>query len=330
MVNTPSHGRLIAQSEKERHATWLELFFDLVFVVCISGLANVLYQHQVIHLLNYTILFLMVWWLWIGISYYADQFNIHDLVGTASLFLAMVGIVLLNYYLPMALDRHWKDFAAIYFSMRLLLIVLYIRAYIDSPISRALLFKYIAGFSVAAFFWLISLFFTKDIAMGCWVVAMCIDLPTPIFAYVTTKNIPAQVSHMDERFGLFVIIVLGQTVLTVSHSLQTVSWTAYHVATALIGFLIIFFCWRFYFADSSENTIHTALRGKQSTLLLSFVYGYGHFFIYAAIVGFGVGVSVFIGNNMEMMNGLWLSLGSLGIFIGATKMVKGAAVRVSQ
>lgn len=324
-------SRLVTANDKERHASWLELFFDLVFVVTISGLADHLLQsHHAKGLIQYGILFLFIWWLWMGMSYYADQFNVHDKIGHVAWFAAMFGILVLNTCLPTAFSSGWKLFGLVYFLMRLLLILLYCRSYYDTPESRELLRKYIAGFVIAAILWLVSLAFQKPVAFVFWGIAMCIDFFTPIISYVTTKNIPAQASHMDERFGLFVIIVLGETIIEVSHSLTPIFWSFSTVAVVVIGFLIAISFWQQYFSDNVENIIHNALRSNQKKLFLSFVYGYGHLFIFMSIVSFGVGLQLFIMRDLAFNTfGFWIAIVSIIVFTVTNQMIRWSARQIS-
>ncbi|MEM1280946.1 MAG: low temperature requirement protein A, partial [Cyanobacteria bacterium P01_H01_bin.152] len=64
-------------SDPSRHATWLELFFDLVFVLAIAQLSHLLHSDPSwVGIVGFAALFVPVWWLWIDFSYYADQFDV--------------------------------------------------------------------------------------------------------------------------------------------------------------------------------------------------------------------------------------------------------------
>ncbi|MEL6762150.1 MAG: low temperature requirement protein A, partial [Cyanobacteria bacterium J06607_6] len=80
MTNPPQSSLrqyLTAEDDRERHATWLELFFDLVFVFAIAEVAHLLHSDPTwAGIVGFVALFVPVWWLWIDFSYYADQFDI--------------------------------------------------------------------------------------------------------------------------------------------------------------------------------------------------------------------------------------------------------------
>jgi hypothetical protein len=77
----PPRLRTIADETEERRATWLELFFDLVFVVAIAELSHQLaVDHSAEGFLRFAALFVPVWVAWQGYSFYADRFDTDDLV----------------------------------------------------------------------------------------------------------------------------------------------------------------------------------------------------------------------------------------------------------
>src|ERR671937_879089 len=75
----PPRLRTLEDAEEDRRATWLELFFDLVFVVAVAqlslGLGNEVSLHDV---LVFAGLFVPVWWAWVGYTFYADRFDTDD------------------------------------------------------------------------------------------------------------------------------------------------------------------------------------------------------------------------------------------------------------
>ena len=68
------------KEEKERRATWLELFYDLVFVAVVSQLAeNLDHNISLIGLLSFIALYVPVWFAWIGATFFATRFGTDDL-----------------------------------------------------------------------------------------------------------------------------------------------------------------------------------------------------------------------------------------------------------
>ncbi|AFZ30283.1 low temperature requirement A [Gloeocapsa sp. PCC 7428] len=275
----------------ERHATWLELFFDLVFVVAIAELAHVLHDELTwAGIGNFAVLFLPVWWLWIDFSYYADQFDVDRGSYRLTMLGVMFGIIVLAITIPEALHGGSAEFATVYAALRLVIIILYIQAWRFVPQSRELTARYTISFSIAFVLWLISIVVPEPMRFVLWGIALFIEISNGPITYATIRSVPAQVSHMDERFGLFVIIVLGEAILAVASGFTEENWQWHTAIAAISGFIAAVSLWWMYFERTDTTVINQALRGGKRALLLSYVYGYSHVLVFAGIVATGVGI----------------------------------------
>lgn len=274
-----------------RHATWLELFFDLVFVLSIAELAHMLHgDASWAGILSFVGLFIPVWWLWIDFSYYADQFDVNRGPYRLAMFGVMFGIVVMALTIHDVTHGGSANFAAAYTALRLVIIALYMQAWRLVPQSRELSGRYVMSFSVAFFLWLFSIVVPVPLRFWLWAIALLIEISNGPITYLTIRNVPAQKSHMDERFGLFVIIVLGEAIIAVAAGVSETDWQWQNVLTATAGFLTAVSLWWMYFERSDESTIDQALRGGKMALLKSYVYGYSHVLAFMGIVATGVGV----------------------------------------
>jgi low temperature requirement protein LtrA len=275
----------------ERHATWLELFFDLVYVVAVAELAHLLHENlTVAGFLQFAFLFLPVWWAWTWFSYYADQFDTDDLPHRLATVAAMFGTIVLALTVHDAFHGGSAAFALAYAALRVLTIGLYVRAWRNVPEARELVTRFIAGFSIATALWLLSVFVAEPARFIMWGVALVISLATAPLSYVTTRHVPAQVSHMPERFGLFVIIVLGESIVAVAAGVADIEWQQIGVITAGAGFLMAVCMWWLYFERADPTVISQSVRGGRRELLVSHVYGWSHYLIYAGIGAAAVGL----------------------------------------
>ena len=281
-------------SEREgspRHATWLELFFDLVFVFSMAELAHLLHAHPSWNgLFSFAALFIPVWWLWIDFSYYADQFNVERGFYRLTFLGIMFGIVIMALAIPDALSAGSTNFAIAYTTLRLIIIVLYLQAWRFIPDSRELTGRYILSFSIAFFFWLNSIAVPPPLRFALWAIALLIEISNGPITYLTIRTVPQQESHMDERFGLFVIIVLGEAIVAVASGVADTAWSGQSILAAVSGFAIAVSLWWMYFERSDETVINQALRGGKKALLRSYIYGYSHVFTFMGIVATGVGI----------------------------------------
>lgn len=279
----------------ERHATWLELFFDLVFVVAIAELAHGLHDHLTwAGIVEFIVLFVPVWWLWIDFSYFADQFDVDRGFYRVVMLAVMFGIVVLSIRLPEALHGGSAAFATIYATLRLVIIGLYIQAWRFVPQSRELTARYTLSFAIALALWLISIVVAEPLRFWLWGAALLIEIGNGPVTYTTIRSVPAQVSHMDERFGLFVIIVLGEAIIAVASGVAGTNWQWQAALTAAAGFVAAVSLWWMYFERADASVINAALRGNKQALLNSFIYGYSHVLVFAGIVATGIGIQAAI------------------------------------
>ena len=142
---------------ESRHASALELFFDLVLAVAIAALGELLALDTSLRgFLRYGALFVPVWWAWVGYTFYADRFETDDLIYRLLVLLAMLAIagIALNTSLAFSSLSASRVLAASYVGVRLILLLLYARAYRHEPRARPLCGSYLVGFSIGAAFWL--------------------------------------------------------------------------------------------------------------------------------------------------------------------------------
>ncbi|MEO1354130.1 MAG: low temperature requirement protein A, partial [Cyanobacteria bacterium J06635_15] len=256
--------------EETRHATWLELFFDLVFVFAIAELAHLLHGDlSWTGIAGFAALFVPVWWLWIDFSYYADQFDVDRGPYRLVMLGVMFGLVVMALTIHDALQGGSANFAAIYSTLRLVIIVLYTQAWRFVPQSRELTARYITSFSIAFLLWLLSIAVPEPARFWLWAIALLIEISNGPITYLTIRNVPTQKSHMDERFGLFVIIVLGEAIIAVTTGVAQTNWQWQSVLTGMGGFVTAVSLWWMYFERADESVINWALRGGRLALLRS-------------------------------------------------------------
>lgn len=274
-----------------RHATWLELFFDLVFVFAIAELAHLLHSDlSWAGIAGFAALFIPVWWLWIDFSYYADQFDVDHGPYRLVILGVMFGLVVMALTIHDALQGGAADFAMTYTALRLVIIVLYLQAWRFVPQSRELTARYIISFSVAFLLWLTSIVVPEPARFWLWAIALLIEISNGPITYLTIRTVPTQKSHMDERFGLFVIIVLGEAIVAIATGVAQTEWQWGNMLTGLGGFLTAVGLWWMYFERADDSVINWALRGGRVALLRSYIYGYSHLLAFMGIVATGVGI----------------------------------------
>jgi low temperature requirement protein LtrA len=173
------------------------------------------------------------------------------------------------------------------------------------------------GFSVAAALWLVSLAFSGSARYVIWAIAMVIDIGTPVTApQRLIRRLPVHQSHLPERFGLFTLIVLGETVVSVTAASADIEWTLRAGVVAACGFAAVTCLWWIYFDLLDLSAIR---RGPRSPYRAIQVYFYGHLPLLIGLTGVGAGTKIAIDSATE---------GSLGAGARAT-LLGGAAVALT-
>lgn len=304
----------IAESEP-RHATWLELFYDLVFVVAVSQLAHKLSANVTVNgFLNFVFLFVPVWWSWIGTTFYANRFDSDDLIRRILMGLQMLSVAALAVNVHHALSDSSVGFAIAYAISRLLLVLEYLWAGWHIPMARGLTHRYALGFSIGALFWIISAFVPPSWRFGLWVVGLAVDFATPLMAQAVIKQFPPHPEHLPERFGLFTIIVLGEAILAVVNGISEMKWGFASTGSAIAGFVIAFSLWWIYFENVTGSVLETAHSSGQLQILQLWLYV--HLPLVIGIAATGVGVEHVIKAVQDVAlstSERWLICGSLAI-----------------
>jgi low temperature requirement protein LtrA len=281
------------QRAEERFSTWLELFFDLCFVVAVAALARGLHDEPNLGgMLRFLGLLVPVWWSWMIFTWYATAFDNDDMPYRVTLFVAMLSILGLAASVggigvePAAA----VSFVLAYALMRLLVAGLFLRARRHVPAAlRRFVDFYVAGNVLGAAIWLSSLLVPPPFRYAVWALGLCVELLGPILAVRTLDNprISFHPRHIPERYGLFTLIVLGESVLAVAAGTAGTDWAPAGVLTAVAGFIAAACIWWLYFDHVGSSGIELGPRP-------AFYWGYGHFAVYAGIAAFGVGVQLAI------------------------------------
>ena len=238
-----------------RTATWLELFYDLAFVVAIAILGERLFDDTTwTGLWSFFGYFALLWWLWASHTFYADRYDTDDLVYRLWAAAQMVAVLVMAASLAHGPSESTTVFAAGYAGARLVLLALYWRVYRYVSETRRLVTGYLIGFGMAAVVWLASVFVPDPARFAVWGIAFAIDLATPWVVRRQQATVPLDESHLPERFGLFVILVLGESLAAVVAGLSHIGWTTSSLVAAVLGVLLATLLWWLYF-DNAEGSV---------------------------------------------------------------------------
>jgi low temperature requirement protein LtrA len=286
----PPRLRTTADPREERHATWFELFFDLVFVAAVSQLGAALARDPSAPVFaRFAALFVVIVWAWILYALYANRFDTDDLIFRLAKSGAMLAIAAIAVDLHRVMEGQGGSagFAAGYVVLRTLLIGLYARArhHVHGR-GRTLAEIYIVGYSFTTGLWLVSIFVPSPYRYVAWCVAMLIDLAIPTRAWRALDGASIVISHLTERFGTFFIIVLGESLAGAVAGVAGFEFTADCWIVAGVGFVMALSLWWIYF-----DLADTSVVGRGA---LGLIFVYAHFTLLAGVAAFGEGTRLAI------------------------------------
>jgi low temperature requirement protein LtrA len=282
--------RFVAGADPGRKVTWLELFFDLIFVAAVAQVGEPLGDDYTLSgLIRYSTLFILIWWAWLGNSVFATRFNSDDVLQRVLTLVQMFAVAAMAANAGDALDsRSSAGFAAAYAVIRLVLVAQYWRAR-QVDCARGLATRYLAGHGVAAVFWLLSAFVPAPARFVIWAVALAIDLGTPWLAVAHSVQVPPDAAHLPERFGLFTLILLGESIIAVMHGMKSQEdWSVAAGSSAFLGMAIAFLLWWWYF-DGATAAAEQHVRTRADAIRFH-VLSYAHLPLYLGIAAAGAGI----------------------------------------
>ncbi|MEO1801294.1 MAG: low temperature requirement protein A [Cyanobacteria bacterium J06629_2] len=276
----------------ERSATWLELFFDLIFVVAIAQLAHNFHEDFSLGgLAKLGILFVPVWWCWIGATFYDTRFDNDGLVDRLITLMQMAIAASIAANIHHGLGSSSMGFALSYMAFRGVLICQYIHAGYHVKEARPLTTWLAVGFTISWLFWLASVLVPIPWRFVLWGLGLVVDFSTPLTTGKRVFNAPPNMAHTTERIGLFTIIVLGESIVAVVGGVSEIDWTPNSVAIALLGLSIAFSFWWMYFDTVDESPLHAMRKGKMKIAL---TWLYSHLPLAIGLTATGVGVEKMI------------------------------------
>jgi low temperature requirement protein LtrA len=300
-------GAVGARDSAEHHrvSTPLELFFDLCFVVAVGQagreLANAIEQDQLGHgVAAYATVFFAIWWAWMNYSWFATAFDPDDIPFRLATFAQIAGSLVIAAGVPRAFEH--QDFTVVvigYVIVRLAFASQWIRVYRDNPELRGLAARWGGGVLVVQLLWVLLQFVHPSTGYDvAYVALVVVELLVPYWAG-RAGTLPFHPHHIAERYGLFTLIVLGETVAAATVAIQGAMSAQENVRElvllALGGLLIVFSVWWIYFAHEVGD-----LLGAQTS---PYLWGYGHYIVFASAASIGAGaevVAAWIGGSGEI------------------------------
>jgi low temperature requirement protein LtrA len=288
------------------------------------GLGDDLTLHGV---LVFAGLFTSVWWAWAGFTFYANRFDTDDVVYRLAKLAAMLAVAGLAASATGATGELAAQFALCQAALRIVLVCLYLRASRHVSEARSLIAVYVVAEGLAGVLWLAGAVAPAPVRYVCWAVAVAAEAAAPIMATMRSAGLPLHFEHLPERFGLFVILVLGESIAAIAVGVHETHWEPVTITVAVLGFVVAVGLWWTYFDLAGAAATHTlADRGGHRSTLLHDIYAYGHWPIALGLAAAGVGIqdAILEGGQPTLASGIrWVLCGGVALYLLALTAIQG-------
>ena len=291
--------RLAARSSQLRvrggHArvTFLELFYDLVYVFAVTQLSHGLLGHlTLLGAVQTGLLMLAVWWAWINTAWVTNWLDPDKPAVRALLITLMLAGLVFSAAIPRAFEDRGIAFALAYAAMQLCRdgFMLWALRRHDSTNFRN--FLRIGSWHVAALpFWIAGAFADTSLHLTLWTIAVIIDTAAPVAGYwtpglgrSTTADWRVEGAHIAERCGLFVIIALGESILITGATFAELPWNLLSAAAFVVSFAGSAAMWGVYFNIGAERSSTFAAASDDPGRIARSGYTFLHILIVAGII----------------------------------------------
>jgi low temperature requirement protein LtrA len=266
--------------DPHRGATWLELFFDLIFVVAVHGASEILSEAHEGHIgtqqfLHFALVFLPLWWIWAGHTIYANRFDTDSRQHRLSTLLIMFLLIVISAQTSAGAEEHYALTVACYCGARLIISVMYFVSRRKHHDIGGFASTVGTVFAVGAAISLFSVLLEPPWSYLVFYAGIVFDMVALVLLSPKLHVVPAHGAHLVERVGCLTIIMLGESVFSISGALADIAWNRSNVIAAISGFVMVSAIWWIYY-DSFHLLEQRKLATGNSIL-------YSHFFLFIGL-----------------------------------------------
>jgi low temperature requirement protein LtrA len=288
-------GALFRQIVPNQHSrvTYAELFFDLVFVFAVTQVSHTLLgRFTPLGVVQTTMLFLAVWWVWVYTSWITNWLNPELTPVRVLLFLLMLAGLVLSTSIPKAFETRGMWFALAYAGMQVgKTVFLWVSTPPGRSIARMNAIRITAWLSFSAVFWIAGGFAEGHWRLAFWAIALAIEYISPAVRFWIPKYGASSISdwvieggHMAERCAGFIIIALGESIVVTGATFADLEWTAQSVSAFASSFVGAIAMWWIYFHKGAVAGSEQISRSSEPGRLGRLAYTYLHMPIVAGII----------------------------------------------
>ncbi len=323
------NGNLLRARAPHQHhrVTYVELFFDLVFVFAITQISHTLLAHFTpLGVLQTTILFLAVWWVWIFTSWITNWLDPERTPVRVMLFALMILGLLLSTSIPKAFETRGLAFALAFVAMQVgRSFFTFLSIPKSQPGWRMNLLRITLWMTSSGVFWIAGAFAEGQTRLAFWIVAVAIEYcgPAMRFRFPGLGATPlgdweVEGGHMAERCALFIIIALGESIVVTGATFAETVWTATTITAFVVALLGSIAMWWVYFHIGAEAGAEHISHSEETGKLARLAYTYIHLPIVAGIVVSAVGDELLLAHpdGHSDMKAMLSMIGGPLLFVG--------------
>src|SRR3954470_10477692 len=311
-------------SEDERHASNLELFLDLVFVFAVTQIASLVDHDLTISGVARGVLVAwLVWWQWSQFTWAGSAVNLQQRVATRILVLCTIPATLtMAVSIPHSFGTDGHDtgkwFGVAYLVVQLLVLGMQGTTAMRDASTRKAFIDFVSFASIAPVLVAAGGFAHDGVRVGFWVAAALINVVAALRG--ASGQWVINPVHFAERHTLFVIISLGEAVISIGATASQIGLDRATFVGLVAGSAVACVLWWVYFAFTpavTEHTLRHAATVRRGTVARD-LFTFGHFPIVAGILGYAVAVKHMVHDPRAPLplDDRWLLIAAMAVFIG--------------
>jgi len=316
--------------EEERKTSYLELFFDLVFVFAFTQVTSLILEDaSAAGFARATLVLAMVWWAWSAYAWMTNAIDIENTVTRLIVFAAMAAGFFMALAVPDAFQDEAAWFAVAYFVVRILQTTLFSWGVRHDPGQLRATFRLAPWFLAAALVALVGGFVDSDLRAWVWLASLAIDVAGTLTVARAEWRVSA--SHFAERFALIVIIALGESIVAIGLATAAVDRDLTFALSVVIAFAGVAALWWAYFdftAVAAERSLKRASPRMRGALARD-VFTFFHYPIVLGIILYAVAAKKTLEHPLDPLSeaGRWALGLAIAVFLSGFVLARFRAIR---
>jgi low temperature requirement protein LtrA len=300
--------------------TWLELFYDLIFVAAVATTTHVLLHVENGHLqfeylFKFVLMFVPVWWSWVGQTMFINRFGQDLLHQRIYMIVQMISVLIMTSSLSANFDPYYHTFLIGYISLRTLTALQYLVVIKRETGARRSVAHYLG-----TRFWIGIILSASSIFFDSWVrylvlyIGIFVDILVPVLGRKHLIKMPTNTAHLLERFALLTLILFGESIISILTVLQPQQGDWNSILFSVTSFILILSMWWQYFENVEKKV-------NKSTETVGHSIIYGHLIILMSLSMIAASIKLLFLHDISYYFGLTFIYGSVFLYFIATVFV---------